>query len=167
MKLHKSLLAIWMILLFALFIVPTETSAQGIVGVKSHNYGTVANSVDEAYVSYTWVGLLKEFGCNKIDSLVISLTAVGELDIDSLMWYPVSWTTGGTAVKGTVAFRTVTLNLAAGVAGKEVLYSANAGIASALWRGTEGFTLFTRGAAAGNDATDPNSLKVTITFYGS
>lgn len=151
--------------LIALFALPAFS--QGIVGVKSHDYGTVANSVDEAYISYTWAGLLKEFGCTKIDSLHISLTVVGEIDIDSLMWYPCSWTVSGTKVLGTVATRTVTLNVAAAATGKETLYSTNAGIASALWRGTEGFTLFTRGATAGNDATDPNSLKVTITFYGS
>lgn len=166
MKTLKSFFLSFLVIAAIAFTV-TETPAQGIVGVKSHDYGTVANSVDESYISYTWAGLLKEFDCNKIDSLVISLTAVGELDIDSLMWYPVNWTVSGTAVKGTVATRTVTLNIAAAGTGTEVLYSANAGIASTLWRGYEGFTLFTRGAASGNDATDPNSLKVTITFYGS
>lgn len=159
----KKLIGVFILL--ALFALPAFS--QGIVGVKSHDYGTVANSVDEAYISYTFNGLIKEFGCNKIDSLVISLTAVGELDIDSLMWYPCNWTVNGTVVKGTVSTRTVTLNIAAAGTGTEVLLTSDAGIASTLWRGYEGFTLFTRGAAAGNDATDPNSLKVTITFYGS
>jgi len=165
MKMLKSFLAISLIL-FSFFLVP-QLNAQGIVGVKSYDFKTVANSVDNAYVSENWEGLLKQFGCTKIDSLHIGLTAVGELDIDSLMWYPCSWTVDGTVVKGTVKTFTVTLNLAAGVAGKEALYVTNAGVASALWRSTEGFTLFTRGATTGNDATDPNSLKVTITFYGS
>lgn len=152
-------------ILIALFALPAFS--QGIVGVKTHDYKTVANSVDESYISYKWAGLIKEFGCNKIDSLVITLTVVGEIDIDSLMWYPCNWTATGTAVNGTVSTRTVTLNIAAAGTGNEVLLTSNAGIASTLWRGYEGFRLFTRGAASGNDATDPNSCKVIITFYGS
>lgn len=151
--------------LIALFALPAFS--QGIVGVKSHDYGTIANSVDEAYINYTFSGLIKEFGCNKIDSLVISLTVKNETDIDSLMWYPCNWTVDGTKVLGTVSTRTVTLNVAAAATGTQVLLTSNAGIASTLWRGYEGFTIFTRGASAGNDPTDPNSVKVTITFYGS
>lgn len=159
----KKIIGVFILLVF--FALPAFS--QGIVGVKSHDYGTVANSVNESYIAYTWAGLIKEFGCNKIDSLIISVTVKNETDIDSLMWYPCNWTTDGTAVNGTVATRTVTLNVAAAGTGTEVLLSSNAGIASSLWRGYEGFRLFTRGAASGNDATDPNSCKVTITFYGS
>jgi len=151
--------------LIALFALPAF--GQGIVGVKSHDYGTVANSVNEAYVSYTWSGLLKEFGCNKIDSLIISITVQNETDIDSVMWYPCNWTTKGTAVNGTVRTFVSTLDVAANATGTAVLYVANAGVASVLWRGYEGFRVFTRGAAAGNDPTDPNNLKITFTFYGS
>jgi hypothetical protein len=141
--------------------------SQGIVGVKSYNLGTVANSVDEAYTYETFAGLLKQFNCAKIDSMVFSVTAVGELDVDSLDWYPVNWTSTGTAVKGTVKTHTVTLNIAAAGTGTEVLLVTGTGIASSLWRGYEGFGFMTRGAGSGSDATDPNNLKVTITFFGS
>lgn len=155
------------LILSAVAFFTAPSFAQGIVGVKTHEYGTVANSVDESYVTYTFDGLLKEFNCNKIDSLIIALTVEGEADIDSLMWYPCNFSGDGTVVKGTVKTFTVTLNVAASAYGTEVLKVTNAGVASALWRGYEGFTLFTRGAASGNDATDPNDCKVTITFYGS
>ena len=157
-------------LIFALLAVLLLTSylpAQGIVGVKSYNLGTVANSVDEAYTYETFAGLLKQFNCAKIDSMVFSVTAVGELDVDSLDWYPVNWTSTGTAVKGTVKMHTVTLDLAAAATGTELLLITGAGLGSSLWRGYEGFGFMTRGATAGSDATDPNNLKLTSTFYGS
>lgn len=164
----KKQFLIVMLMVFSItaFISP-PVKAQGIVGVVSHDYGTVANSVDESFISYRFDGLIRQFGCNKIDSIHIALTVEGEADIDSLMWYPANWAKDGTVVKGTVATKTVTLNVAASAYGTEVLFAADAGIISSLWRGFEGFTLFTRGATAGNDATDPNSLIVTITFYGS
>lgn len=167
MKKFNSSFIVLMLLAFVFILFSLEANAQGIVGVKTHNYGTVANSVDESYVSYRFNGLIKEFGCNKIDSILISLTVENETDIDSLMWYPCNWTSSGTVVKGTVKTFTVTLNVAAAGTGTEVLKVTNAGVASSLYRGYEGFTLFTRGAAAGNDATDPNNCKVTLTFYGS
>lgn len=153
--------------LMALFLFTSYSFSQGIVGVKSYNLGTIANSVNESYTSETFHGLLKQFGCNKIDSLIISMTVVGEADVDSLDWYPCNWTSTGTAVKGTVKTFTVTLNVAAAGTGTEILKITGAGLGSALWRGYEGFTFMTRGAASGNDATDPNNCKVTITFYGS
>lgn len=153
--------------LLALLLLTSFNYAQGIVGVKSYNLGTIANSVDESYISETFDGLLKQFNCNKIDSMVISLTVKNETDIDSLMWYPVNWTVDGTKVLGTVITYTVTLNIAAAGTGTQVLYTSNHGVQPASFRGYEGFTILTRGAAAGNDPTDPNSGKVTITFWGS
>jgi hypothetical protein len=151
--------------LIALFALPSF--GQGIVGVKSYDLGTIANSVDESYRYETFSGLIKQFGCNKIDSIVVSMTVDGEADVDSLDWYPVNWTLKGTAVKGTVKTFTVTLNVAAAGTGTELLLITGAGLGSALWRGYEGFGFMTRGATAGNDATDPNSCKVTLTFFGS
>ena len=151
------------LLLFAF----TDINAQNVVGVKTFSYGTVANSVDEDYQTFRFQGLINEFGCNKIDSMIISLSVEGEADIDSLMWYPCNFADDGTVIKGTVRTFTVTLNIAAGAYGTEVLKVTNSGVGGSLFRGYEGFTLFTRGAAAGNDATDPNSLKVSIMFYGS
>lgn len=151
-----------LVVLFALASFP-----QGIVGVKSYDLGTIANTVWESYTAETWNGLLKQFDCNKIDSLIISMTVVGETDVDTLDWYPCNWTSNGTAVNGTVKTFTVTLNVAAAGTGTERLFVTNAGAASSLWRGYEGFRFRTRGAVSGNDATDPNNCKVTITFYGS
>ena len=167
MKTLKSFFSIFLFAFLAVAFIPKETDAQGIVGVKSIDFGTVANSVDEAYKYYSFAGLLKEFGCAKIDSIIISMTVKNETDIDTLNWYPVNWTVDGTAVLGTVITYTVTLNVAAAGTGTQILYTANHGVQAASFRGYEGFTVFTRGAAAGNDATDPNSCKVTITFWGS
>lgn len=157
----------FLIALMLAFTAITFTPAQGIVGVKSYNLGTIANTVWESYQADTFEGLLKQFGCAKIDSILISMTVEGEADVDTLDWYPVNWTSGGTAVNGTVKTFTVTLNVAAAGTGTEVLKVSNAGIASSLWRGYEGFRWRTRGAVSGNDATDPNNCKVTLTFYGS
>ena len=157
-------------LIFALLAVLLLTSylpAQGVVGVKSYSLGTISNSVDESYISETFSGLIKQFGCNKIDSMTISITVANETDIDSLDWYPVNWTTGGTMVKGSVKTHTVTLNVAAAATGTEVLLVSGTGVLAASFRGYEGFAFMTRGATAGNDPTDPNSVKVTIMFYGS
>ena len=167
MKTLKSFLAIFMIALSYVILSGVEGQAQGIVGVKSYNLGTIANTVWESYQYDTFKGLLKEFGCTKIDSIIISMTVEGEADVDTLNWYPVNWTSNGTAVVGTVKTFTVTLNVAAAGTGTERLFVSNAGIASSLWRGYEGFTWRTRGAASGNDATDPNNCKVTLTFFGS
>jgi len=151
---------------FLLTTIP-ETQAQGIVGVKSYNLGTLANTVWETYQNGNFAGLLKEFGCTKIDSIIISMTVEGEADVDTLDWYPCNWTSNGTAVNGTVKTFTVTLNVAAAGTGTERLFVTNAGIASSLWRGYEGFRWRTRGAVSGNDPTDPNNCKVTLTFFGS
>lgn len=153
--------------LLALVLFTSPIFSQGIVGVKSYDLGTISNSVDESYITETFAGLLKQFNCSKIDSMVISLTVKNETDIDSLMWYPVNWTVDGTKVLGTVITYTVTLNVAAAGTGTQVLYVSNHGVQPASFRGYEGFAILTRGAAAGNDPTDPNSAKVTITFFGS
>ncbi|MBK8609064.1 MAG: hypothetical protein IPL84_03755 [Chitinophagaceae bacterium] len=142
-------------------------NAQGVVGVKSYSLETVSNSVDESYITGNFAKLIKEFGCNKIDSLVISVTVDGEADIDSLEFYPCNWTIGGTKVLGTVVHHTVTLNVAAAGTGTEILLNSNHGVQPTSFRGFEGFAILTRGSASGNDPTDPNSGKVTIVFYGS
>ena len=151
------------LLLFSFF----EASAQGVVGVKSYSLGTVSNSVDEDYVTGNFAKLIKEFGCNKIDSMVISVTVDGEADIDSLEFYPCNWTIGGTKVLGAVVHHTVSLNVAAAGTGTEILFVSGHGVQATSFRGYEGFAILTRGAASGNDPTGPNSGKVTIMFYGS
>lgn len=153
--------------LLALVLFTAPIFSQGIVGVKSYNLGTVANSVDEAYQYETFAGLLKQFNCAKIDSMVFSVTGVGEVDIDSLDWYPVNWTSTGTAVKGTAITHLVTLDIAAAGTGTELILNTGHGVQAVSWRGYEGFGFMTRGKVSGNDATDPNNLKVTITFFGS
>lgn len=163
----KSFLGIFLFAFLMLAFIPQEADAQGIVGVKSFDMGTLTNTVWTDYQSFQLGKLKKEFGCNKIDSITVSMTVDGEADVDTLNVYPCTWTTSGTAVLGTVITYTVTLNVAAGGTGSEALYVANHGIQAVSWRGKEGFTFRTRGAVSGNDPTDPNSCKVTFTFYGS
>lgn len=160
-------ISFFLIALMLAFTAITFTPAQGIVGVKSYNLGTIASTVWESYQYDTFDGLLKEFGCIKIDSIIVSMTVSGDTDVDTLNWYPVNWTSGGTAVTGTVKTFTVTLNVAASGTGTERLFVTNAGIASSLWRGYEGFGWRTRGAVAGNTPAEPNNCKVTFTFFGS
>jgi|SRR3990167_8581696 len=167
MKKLKSFLAIFMIALSFVILSGVEGQAQGIVGVKSYNLGTIANTVWETYQVGNFAGLLKEFGCTKIDSMVFSMTVQNETDVDTLNWYPVNWTSSGTAVQGSVITYIVTLDVAAAATGTQILYVANHGIVAASFRGYEGFNFRTRGAVSGNDPTDPNNCKVTITFFGS
>jgi hypothetical protein len=170
MKSIKSFFAIFLIaLLFVAPVFVAPVSAQGIVGVKSYDLGTVANTVWEGYQAETFAGLIKQFGCNKIDSIIVSITVKNETDIDTLNWYPVNWTADGTAVQGTVVTYTVTLNIAAAGTGTQVLYTSNHGVQGASFRGYEGFNWRTRGAVSGNDVdgSNANSVKVTLTFWGS
>jgi hypothetical protein len=166
MKSIKTFLAS-ILTLFALFAFTAETNAQGIVGVKSYDMGTLTNTVWTGYQSFTFAGVLKEFGCSKIDSITVSMTVDGEADVDTLNVYPANWTIKGTAVLGSVITYTVTLNVAAAGTGTEALYVSNHGIQAASFRNKEGITWRTRGAVSGNDPTDPNTCKVTFTFYGS
>ena len=163
----KNIFGLFIIAILFAFPVIDQTPAQGIVGVKSYDLGTLANTVWESYQSETFAGLLKQFGCTKIDSMIISMTVQNETDVDTLNWYPVNWTSSGTAVQGTVITHTVTLNVAASSTGTERLFVANHGVQAASFRGYEGFQFRTRGAVSGNDPTDPNNCKVTITFFGS
>lgn len=165
----KKLFVLFALIFAFVTLSAVEVSAQGIVGVKSYNLGTVSNSVDESYVTGVFSNLLKEFGCSVIDSMVISLTVKNETDIDSCDFYPCNWTIDGTKVLGTVAHFAVTLNVAAAGTGTEALYTATTlhGVWAISYRGFEGFAILTRGSTAGNDPTDPNSGKLTITFFGS
>jgi len=167
MKSIKTFLAAFLILFSVFTFVLPETQAQGIVAVESYDMGTLTNTVWTSYQSFTFAGIIKEFGFNKLDSITVSMTVDGEADVDTLNVYPCNWTTKGTAVLGTVITYTVTLNVAAAGTGTEALYVLNHGIQSISWRGKEGLTWRTRGAVSGNDPTDPNSCKVTFTFFGS
>lgn len=160
-----SSLAIVIAFIMLAFIVPVKAQLAGVISYDG--WGTVANSVDETPVYYNFEGMRKQLGINKIDSLVFALSVQGEIDIDSLDVYPVGWDPYGNVTTGSVKHFTVTLNVAAGAAGYEVLYVTNAGFLLADWRNYPGFRVFTRGAAAGNDATDPNGVRLYIFVYGS
>lgn len=165
MKLKSKISAMFFILIFTFLLIP-ETPAQGIVGVVNYDLGTITNSVDHTIYG-NFGRLIKQFGCTKIDSMVIAVSVDNETDIDSLDFYPANWTSFEAPVTGSIVHYDVTLNVAAAGTGTQILYTANAGIASASFRGYQGFKILTRGATAGNDATDPNSCRVTVTFWGS
>lgn len=124
--------------------------------------GTMANSVNETgYVD------LSKF--SKIDSVSVVFVGIGELDVDSLTVYKAvkvndKWI-HDVSVLGNF---TVTLNLAAGVADLEQLYSSNATLLTgAALRGCDGIYYVTRGATSGNDATDPNHGWLKFRVWGT
>lgn len=149
-------------LLFALVSVPIETNAQvntfnnAVCDIK---FGTVASSVSETQyvVLPNW---------KKIDSISVVVYGTGEMDIDSVDFYPGQ----GNGHYSTTALTSIsTIDLAAstkgwqisrGAAGATVLTGASLCGASAL-------KVTSRGATAGNDATDPNDFHVLLRAHGS
>lgn len=126
------------------------------------DFGTMANSVDEtAYVS------LK--GWSKIDSVSATFVGTGELDVDSVTVYrAVSIESGQWVDVSVLGNFTVTLDLAAASKDIEPLFSSNATlITGAALRGVNALKFLTRGATAGNDATDPNKGVLLLQIWGT
>ena len=151
----------FILLLFALVIVPRETNAQvnhfsG--AICDVNFGTVANSVDETQyvVLPNWA---------KLDSISIVVYGTGEMDIDSVDIY-VGHGNGHYSTTAVTAISTI--DLAASTKGWQRSTTDNATVLTgAALRGVEALKLTTRGATAGNDATDPNNYHVLLRAWGT
>lgn len=123
------------------------------------NFGTVANSVTETY--YVSID-----GWTKIDSISVVACGIGELDVDSIDMY-VGY--GGGIYSSTAITATVTLDLADGVAGWQNIVSSNATqLTGAALRGVKAIKVVSRGATAGNDATDASqNFHVVFQIWGT
>ena len=130
--------------------------------VVTVDFGTVANSVDEyAYVSFD------QMKFSRIDSISVTAIGTGELDIDSVDFYMGNSGGGISRFSGTALTQAVTINVNAGVSAYEHLLTSGATrLSAANIRGANLLKIQTRGAASGNDATDPNQLVLVLQFWG-
>lgn len=165
----KTLLKSLPILLFALFISTTPVKGQAI---KILNLATVANSVDETGYFNDFTNFAQKHGYKTVDSIVVELYAENETDIDSFDVYPgFSGQADNVAesfYSATVLHYAVTINIADNGSTVELLKSSGATLLTkAALSGFNSLKFITRGAASGNDATDPNKVWVIFFVYGT
>jgi len=149
-----------------LVLLSTITFAQSRVIVK--DLGTMINST--AGTSANETGFVDLSGWSKIDSVSMAFVGKGELDVDSVDVYPAIKLPSGKFVKDVTILgtATVTLDLADGVYDIERLVTSGATIITgANLRGMNGLYYVTRGATAGNDATDPNNGWLVFQVWGT
>ncbi len=158
----KKLIGLFVLLFAAISFAQTTTYDGHFAYVDC---GTVANSVDETgYVD------LSRLGLSKIDSISVTAIGTGELDVDSVDCYVgVNDIPDGLIRYSSTAITfTVTINVAAGASAFEQLYSSNATLLTQeALRGANVIKVITRGATAGNDATDPNKLILVFEAWGT
>lgn len=149
-----------------LVLLSTITFAQSRVVVK--DLGTMANSSLGSGSDET--GYLDLSGWSKIDSISVTFIGKGEMDVDSVDFYGAVKLPNGKFVKDVtiIATATVTLNLADGVYDIEPLKTSDATVLTgAKLRGLNAIYYVTRGAASGNDATDPNNGWLAFQIWGT
>ena len=147
------------ILLTLLILVSAVSFAQKKTYVL--DFGTLANSVTETqYVDLSsW---------RVIDSISVALAGTGEVDVDSVDIYLGYKDADGGWYGSTAYTHTSTLDLAAGVKSWVLLTVTNATkLTKAVMRGVTSLKVTTRGSTSGNDATDPNRLKVIFYVWGT
>lgn len=96
-------------------------------------------------------------GWKSVDSVTFSLSAVGEIDVDTVNFYLGNWTQDGFIpdASGGVLYQAATINLADGVSDFELLVTNTATVLTGVAiRGANGIKAVIEIAAAGNDATD-------------
>lgn len=144
-------------ILIALFV--GLTYGQTVIEV---NFGTLSNSVTKTMTTNIQ-------GFTKIDSICVVAVGKGEVDVDSVDIYVGAVDkSGNTYYSSTANTFLSTLDLAAGVKGYLPLsLTGNVGLTGALVRTTNSLKIVTRGAASGNDPTDPNNFRVLLFVYGT
>ena len=152
----------FLVILIALMSVMTfgQKTTRGFTVVE--DLGTQANAAQETvYLDLrSW---------SRVDSVVVSLSAVGEIDVDTVNFYLGSFTNDGfiSDAAGGVLYQAVTLDVAAGATDFEVLLTSNATrLTGAAIRGATGIKAVIEIGASGNDATDPNALYINWCIYG-
>lgn len=153
--------ALFLVLLFAVLAFPQSKQVRGFSVVE--DLGTQANSAQETvYLD------LRDW--KSVDSVTVSLSAVGEIDVDTINFYIGNFTPDGfisDAAAG-VLYNAVTLNLADGATDYELLLTTGATVlTSGALRGCNGIKGVIEIAAAGSDATDPNALYIHWKIHGT
>lgn len=165
----KKYIAIFAILMLVVTLFQFESFAQRQTKITkgfsvSEYLGTVANSSQEtAYLD------LREW--SKVDSVVVSLSATNETDVDTVNFYIGNYTPTGGFVSDAAAgvlYQASTLDVAASGTDFLALLTSNATkLTGAALRGANGIKAVLEVSAAGNDATDPNALYINWRIYGT
>lgn len=153
MKLINFLIAMLMVFILTAFISP-PVKAQPNHQVKgfsvTEKLGTQANAAQETFY-------LDLRGWKSVDSVTVSVSASGEIDVDTVNFYIGNWTQDGfkpDAAAG-VLYQAITINLADGATDFELLVASNATVLTGVaLRGANGIKAVLEVGAAGNDATD-------------
>jgi hypothetical protein len=152
----------FLVILIALMSVMTfgQKTTRGFTVVE--DLGTQANAAQETvYLDLrSW---------SRVDSIVVSLSAVGEIDVDTVNFYLGSFTNDGfiSDASGGVLYQAVTIDVAAAGTDLQTLLSSNATLLTGVaLRGATGIKAVIEIGAAGNDATDPNALYINWCIYG-
>ena len=105
-----------------------------------------------------------------VDSVVVSISAVNETDVDTVNFYLGNFTNDGficDAVAG-VIYQAITINIADAATDFELLLTSGASVLTGTAiRGANGIKAVIEVGAAGNDATDPNALYIHWRIYGT
>lgn len=160
----KNLFASLLVLFLAVAIIQPQAQTKITKGFSVvEDLGTMANSGQEtAYLD------LREW--KTLDSVVVSLSAKGEIDIDTCNFYVGNYTNDGFIMDATagVLYQAVTIDLAAAATDFLLLTTSNATkLTGTALRGVTGIKAVIEGASSGNDATDPNALYICWRIYGT
>jgi len=154
MKSTNFLIAMLMVFTLTAFILPPVNAQlqQKVRGFSvTENLGTQANAAQETFY-------LDLRGWDTVDSVTVSVSASGEIDVDTVNFYVGNFTNDGFIpdAAGGVIYQAITLNLADGVTDFELLVDANdiTVLTGAAIRGANGIKAVVEVGAAGNDATD-------------
>lgn len=161
MKSIKSFFAIFLLaLLFTAFIFPQDKITNGFSVVEY--LGTAANSSQKtAYINLS--------GWTQVDSVVVSIGATNETDIDTINFHLGMYTSKAFVVEAAAAvlYQAVTINIADAATDIEPLFTSNATkLTKAALRGYDGIKAVIEMASSGNDATDPNAVYILWRIYG-
>lgn len=167
MRKTNFLITMLMVFILTAFISPPVKAQlqQRVRGFSvTENLGTQANSAQETFY-------LDLRGWDTVDSVTVSVSCTGEIDVDTVNFYVGNWTNDGfipDAAAG-VIYQAITLNVAAAATDFELLVDANdiTVLTGAAIRGANGIKAVLEVGAAGNDATDPNALYFQWRIHGT
>jgi len=152
-------ISFFLVIFFALTV---SSFAQYVV---TRDLGTLANNGQKTAL-FDLQAIQKTANFTRVDSIVVTLAAIGEIDIDTLHVFP-GVKVGNVTEYATGQGFTVTINKDSAETVVERLLASNAGVSGVNLRGYSYLKVWTKGAAAGNDATDPNRLYLVLNIYGT
>lgn len=144
----------------------TDTRVDQIVrgAFVTQSFGTVANAAQD-------ICYLDLRGWSKIDSVVVSVSAENETDLDTINFYIGNYTGQSGFVSDAVAgvlYQAITINIADAATDFEVLLTSDATVLTGVaLRGANYIRAVIEAAAAGNDATDPNAYHINWHIFGT